>query len=207
MAFVPVADGVPMVAGGNLAPTPGLVSSDTTGALGNAVPATPLWGIFLNGNVVITADNVISLEYKQDWDILDYPVEQGGFETYNKVQLPFEIKLEFSSGGSVSNRQALLDSVAAIAGDTNLYDVHMPEEFYSNMNIMHYSFERRSTNGVGLIKVGVWLRQIRQDVQAASNPGLLHTVPTATSLVSDGTVQASILDSSKQTQLNALTIQ
>jgi hypothetical protein len=134
------------------------------------------WGIFdQNGNSVVTADNMISFEYRQEWDLLTYPVEDGGFQTFNKVAIPFTARMLFSSGGSFENRQALLDSVDRIAGDLNLYNVLTPEEIYLNASIHHYDYKRTAIDGATLIKVAIWMTQVNDTGTAtgsnAQQPG------------------------------------
>lgn len=146
----------------------------------------PQWGIFLDGSPVVVADSVVDFTYKQEWALSDYPIEQGAFGTYDKVQIPFDCRIRFSSGGSAANRQALLDSIAAIAGDTNLYDAVTPEEVYPSCNITHYDYKRSSRNGVGLIVVDVWLLQIR--IVGAATPSNTQQ-PSGAATVNDGTVQ------------------
>src|ERR1039458_7014020 len=81
------------------------------------------WGIFLNGAAVVIADNVISVDFRQDFTISNYPIEGGAFASYNKVQHPFEVKIGFSTGGGNADRASMFNSIAAIISDTNLYDV------------------------------------------------------------------------------------
>lgn len=119
------------------------------------------WGIFLNGAAVVQADNVVSVEYKQDFSISDYPVEQGGFSSYNKVQHPQELLLRFSTGGSVADRTAFLASIAAIIGDTNLYDVVTPEATYTNLNLTHQDYRREASKGLGLVVVDIRCEEVR----------------------------------------------
>ena len=120
----------------------------------------PEWGIFLDGQSVITADNVLTVSYRQDWRLSTHPQEEGAFATYNKVATPFEAKVRFSTGGTASDRQAFIDSIAAIAGDLNLYDVVTPEAVYASCNVVHYSYDRKAETA-GIIAVDVWLEEVR----------------------------------------------
>lgn len=124
------------------------------------------WGIFLAGLPVLVMDSTVSFELKQDFPISDYPVESGGFQTYNKVQLPKDIRMRFSAGGSESNRQAFLTSINAVINTTDLYDVVTPEEVYLNYCFTHRDFTRTSQNGVGLIVVDLWLTEVREKASA-----------------------------------------
>lgn len=128
----------------------------------------PQWGIFLDGAPTVDANSVISFEYRKDFTISDYPVEQGGFESYDKVQLPGICKVRYAQGGSVADRQAFLASIEAIDNDTNLYDVVTPEVTYISFNIHHVDYRRTANQGMGLITVDVWLTEIR----IANNFGL-----------------------------------
>jgi len=119
------------------------------------------WGIFQNGRPVVTADSVVSMEWRQEYAISDFPVEGGAFQSYNKVYIPFDVRFRFASGGSESNRQQLLDSVQAIVGNLTLYSAASPESIYPSCNVVHHDYRRTSQNGVGLVVVDVWLREVR----------------------------------------------
>jgi hypothetical protein len=127
--------------------------------------AGPQWGIFLNGAPVLSYDNQVSFGYKQDWALSNYPVEQGAFQTYDKVQLPSEIRCRFSAGASVTNRESMLSSVDAVMSDTNLYDVVTPENVFLGYNFTHRDYDRAAEN-VGLIVIDVWLQEIMETATA-----------------------------------------
>lgn len=133
----------------------------------NAAFFNSAWGIFTSeGSPVIVADNVLSFEFKKDWNVSDYPLEKGAFESYNKVQLPYEARIMFSTGGSLAARRAFLQSIQAIAGNLKLYSVVTPEFTYPKANITHYDYARNDGKA-GLLKVEVGVREIRNDAKAA----------------------------------------
>lgn len=135
-----------------------LLAADAISAFFGLFPQQ--WGIFLDGEPVVVADTVLTMEYRQDWRLSKYPQERGAFADYNKVSEPFEARLRFSTGGSLSDRQAMLESIKAIAPDTNLYDVVTPEDVYLSCNVTHYDY-KRGAEDVGLLKVDVWLEEVR----------------------------------------------
>jgi hypothetical protein len=137
------------------------LTSDTF--TGYGIGSSPQWGIFQGATPVVVADTVTSLSYRQDWAVADYPVERGGFESYDKVNTPFRIDLVFASGGSEAKRQALLDSIAAIGDTLTLYDVITPEVVYIGVNVESYSYRRQATNGLGLMIVDVKVLEIREE--------------------------------------------
>jgi hypothetical protein len=104
-----------------------LLVADAVAFLGGQ--ETPQWGLFLNGAPAVVAESVTSFDYKQDWNISTYPVEAGAFASYDKVQVPFDVRLRYATGSDESARQTLLNSIARIAGTLNLYDAVMPDVF------------------------------------------------------------------------------
>lgn len=160
------------------------LTSDTIGSFGH--PGTPQWGIFRNGQPVVVAESVQSVEYRQDWEISDYPLEQGAFESYNKVNTPFDAKVRFATGASEADRQQLIQSIENIAGTLNLYDVVTPERIYQSTNILHYDYNRTSSRGVGLLQVDVWVTEIRLNATAQFSS---TQAASGASPVNDGTVQ------------------
>lgn len=144
------------------------------------------WGIYFGGVPVIIADNVVEVQYRQQWSVSDFPVERGAFQSYDKVQVPYDARLRFTAGGSLANREAMLASIAAVAADTNLYDVVTPEAVYLSCNFTHYDYSRRSNEGLGLLSVDIWLIEVRQ----AASAGMSNTQdPSGASQVNDGAVQ------------------
>jgi hypothetical protein len=124
------------------------------------------WGIYRNGIPVLIADSAVSFELRQDFPVSDYPVEAGGFQNYNKVTLPSEIKMRFVAGGSLLNRQIFLQSIEAVMNTTDLYDIVTPEKVYLGYNFTHRDLSRAANRGVGLIAVDLWLTEIRQTATA-----------------------------------------
>lgn len=197
---VPDAPGVPALDWDGPPPAPPLLAQgDGTGNLG-PLPG-PVWGIYKDGQSVVTADVVAAMGYKQDWSLLDYPVEEGGFESYNKVNTPFDVRVRFATGGGLSDRQALLNSIASIANTLDLYDVMTPEAIYQNCNVTHYDYERRAEDGVGLLKVDVWLLEIRQTGEVQNSNSNTKS-PAGASPQNDGTVQTA---PATTTQVNTVT--
>lgn len=138
-----------------------MMTADTVTNYGLGAP--PLWGLFLNGVPVVVADTVTRMAYKQDWAIADYPVERGGFMSYDKVNTPFLVDLQFASGGSIAKRQALLASVEAIGDTLAKFDAVTPEKIYTSVNVARYAYQRAAAQGLGLMTVDIGLLEIREE--------------------------------------------
>lgn len=163
----------------------GLLGGDTVDAQVGA-GAGVRWGVYLNGALVVEPDSVISLDYKKDWHISDYPVEQGSFESYNKVRLPFEVRVMMTMGGTETERNAFLSTIEDISDSYDLYDVVTPDFTYVNANITHFDYRRTAENGVSLIAVTLWLQEVRLE---ASSEFTETAQPGSADQVNGGTVQ------------------
>jgi hypothetical protein len=136
-----------------------LLTTDALGLFGGL--DTPQWGLFLNGEPAVVADSVISFDYREDWEISDAPTEEGGFESYNKVQRPFDVRLRFATGGSQADRQDFIQSVQQIIGALDLFDAVTPEATYQSVNPTHWDYSRKADRGAGLLHIDLYCRQVR----------------------------------------------
>jgi hypothetical protein len=175
-----------------------LVASDLLGF--GAVSSQ--WGLFLNGEPVVIADSVLSIEFTQDFSITNAPVEQGSFASYNKVQRPFETTLRFATGGSIADRQNLINSIAAIIGDTNLYDVVTPEVTYTNLNLVHQNYLRSAERGAGLLTIDVRAQEVRPAGLVTSSAAATQTGNTGTTTPVSGTSDTSVGPLTGQDRIN-----
>ena len=160
---IPNVPGVPPLAS-YAANTVELLFADVLSALFGF--AAPIWGVYSDGFPVIAADNQVDFEFKQDSPISTYPVEHGQFQTYDKVQLPAEIRCRFSAGGTEANRQQFLQSIEQVYNTIDLFDVVTPEQIFSNYNFTHRDFARSADKGAGLIVVDLWMTEVRQTATA-----------------------------------------
>jgi hypothetical protein len=154
--------------------------------------STPEWGIYLNGMPAVVADIVRGFDFRVERAISNYPIERGGFESYDKVAVPYLAKVQFSTGGSAQNRAALLTSVARatdllIGGKPAKFDVVTPEIVYLSCSISHYDYNRTALSGLGLLTVDVWVQEVREQ---NTNPSP-SVSPSGASTTQGGEVQAS----------------
>lgn len=119
----------------------------------------PQWGIFTSqGEPILAVDSVADIEYTRDYQISDYPQEEGAFASYNKVQQPYQAKLGFFINGA---RKDFLNTIEAAVKSLMFVVVVTPEIQYNNANLIHYGYRRTSRNGVSLIRVDIWCEEVR----------------------------------------------
>lgn len=157
MPNVPKVPGVPTLSSYGVSAIALLVADAVSILLGNA----NTWSIFLDGEPAFDFQSFVSLGYRKDFVIATYPVEGGGFMSYDKVEMPAEIHLRITSGGTEQDRQALISAIDAEAASTNLYDIVTPENVYSSYTIEQVSYQRSATNGLGMIIADIALMEVR----------------------------------------------
>ena len=138
----------------------------------------PHYGLFDgSGTEVIQAYSRGRFQYARDYRIANHPIEQGGFASYNKVQLPFSAQLTYLCPGDYVTKATFLSTVGKVVKDTNLYTVVTPDASYPYANAIHYDYNREALRGFQMLTVTVWFEEIRQ-VQP-SLPGSTTTQNTA----------------------------
>ncbi len=123
----------------------------------------PQWGIFDQdtGKPAITPDAILAEEIRREWQISQAPVEQGGFQSYNKVALPTEIRVRMTKGGTVIERAEFLSDFDQLAASTNVYNVVSPDFTFMGFTVNRYQFSRTHERGAGLVTVEIGMTEVR----------------------------------------------
>lgn len=163
---------------------------------GNSLLAAVIKSTFLASGPILSTN---SFEFKRETRVSDFPLEDGGFASYNKVVLPGEPTVRYCFSGSVSDRTTFLTQLDAACQSTKLYSVKTPEITYLNYNITDYSLMRRADSGANLLIVELHLREIRQvSVSYTNTPSPIKQPqnPGANPNSSGGIVQPNAPDTS-----------
>ena len=183
---IPLVPGVPSLAAvaTGLGAGPALAIADQLGL--GALFGGLSWGIFDDGgNPVLTGDCVAEVGYRSESRISDYPVEQGGFASYNKVQLPIVGLVSFMVGGADRDRAAFLKTAQGLQTSLDLYSIVMPEITYPSVNVTGINYRRTSRQGATLLRVEVMFEEVRVTAQATFTN---TATPSGASPVNSGTV-------------------
>ena len=185
---VPLLPGVPSLP--SYGPLPALAVNITS--LISLFSEDPVWGIFdQENNLLVEPDSVIDLGVRAESKVSDFPIENGQFAAYNKVQEPDLVTVRMTKGGSVDDRDTFLAVIDAAKKSTDLYTIITPEYAYINANIEMYRYAREAQSGANLIVIDIAFKEIRQVEAAytqASNDEDIKNPASATK-VSTGKVQ------------------
>lgn len=153
---------------------------------------------------IIVPDTVPRFEYRGESRIADYPMEQGAFASYNKVQEPFDIRMVMVCAG-MNYAQSAIASIGLNIGrnamqksdflttldymrtTTDLFDVVTPDRTYPSVNLVHYDYRRETSNGATMLLVEAWFREVRVTGTATYTQS---NSPSAADAVNVGTVHA-----------------
>lgn len=174
-------NGLPNVAG-NILGQISQVQADVSAVLSLlGLGNNPAYGIYSpsSGSEVLQGYNsVIGFGFSADEHVPVYPIEQGGFQSYNKVALPFGAKLQYTV-----YQDQLEDFIAVLEGlrtDTNLYAVVTPVYSWMNCNVNHWDTRLQNSKAVSMWIIDVWLSEIRQQQTSLGTGNSASPTATAT---------------------------
>lgn len=212
---VPNSPGVPPIpraTGANLPPIVRSVLSLAQGALWRAFQVNNRWGIYDSKGRALADPRLFggafasiggpeistnALAYSKETRVSDFPVERGGFASYNKVELPACPIVTLCMSGTEGDRAQFLAALDAAVKSIELYDVVTPEGSYRRYIIERYNYERRSNKGATLLTVDIALREVRE-VSAQFTTAVINDPQDAgaTPTVDNGKAQAKVPDTS-----------
>lgn len=154
-------------------------------------PVDETWGVYdLAGNEILQADTIVAIDYRNGSRLVDYPLEAGAFETYNKVANPFDVVVTAAAGGSEGNRHAFMATLKTLQASLDRYVVVVPEGAYYGVNMERFDYRRENRNGSHLIVANLYFREVR--ITATVN-GQAPQKPDAFAIKGTGQVSASPL--------------
>ena len=155
------------------------------------LPLVQLWGVYDSGlkAQIFSVDTCISIKPDSQAKIANFPIEAGGFTSYNKVQNPQTCKVQLGVSGML-RIQTFLAQLDAVSVDTNLYSVVTPEKVFKNMNLEKFSYQRSVRDGQNLLKADLTFTEIRTANVAFTNAIIkAPSVPKAKPKAEEGIVQ------------------
>jgi hypothetical protein len=188
--------------------------------LGSALQQAPRWGIWdQSGNQIGVASaassgtlkaigaallsqltgsspavlSTFGFDFTKEMRVSDFPVEGGGFASYNKVEMPANPVVTLALAGTESERTTFLNAIDTVCKSIQLCTVVTPEAVYDNYTIDRYRYQRRAERGATLLMVEVSLKEVRdvtaQFTTVVANPITNPQNPSATAPVSNGVIQ------------------
>src|SRR6185312_14637124 len=167
------------------------------------------------GTPVITPDSVLSLEWHGEERISDYPLMDGTFSSFNKVKVPYDLRMVMTCQGknyvqellqSVTqqvdqalgnlglafgqpmDRPAFLQQLDAMLADTKTYDVVTPDKVYKNVNLVGYNHAKKNDEGATMIIAELLFRDVLVSQDSFYGSPIASSSESAATPVNAGTV-------------------
>lgn len=171
---VPIAEGVPNLARSaygiaQTSGTTGRVTGLTGGMAGtflghylNAMLAPTYALLNQQDEKVIVPDGPAEFEMKGDASVSTYPVEQGGFQSYNKVVNPEDLSLSLlCNGQGPMSHKDFLKTCHELKNGADVIKLVTPKYVYPYVTCIGMSHQTTARNGVTLLKVNLTFKEVR----------------------------------------------
>lgn len=100
--------------------------------------------------------------YKGESKIVQSPVEEGSFASYNMTLTPQEVGCTLIKRGRSDNLSAFINALQAFVESTDLLTVVTPEREYQNMKLTKATFDRSIDNGTDCIVADLSFQEVRE---------------------------------------------
>lgn len=133
-----------------------------------------IWGIYSDSTFlpVFDVDSVVEVGYKSNARVSNFPVEEGGFASYNKAKDPYKIDIRLAVGGSSDRINVFLAKLESEVSSTNTFTVLLPDQVYLHATIESYRFKRIREKGRNLVQADVSLVEVRRVAPQYTNVGV-----------------------------------
>lgn len=128
----------------------------------NIVYPLKFWGLYTeSGELALEVDSFVEVSYSKEFNTPAYPLEGGGFETYNKIEAPYEARIVLTKGGEEDVKKVFIETLERFNRSLDLLQIETPSKSYANANIVRLQIARTREQGADLIRAEVSLREIR----------------------------------------------
>jgi hypothetical protein len=130
--------------------------------LGNTTTlgTTQVTNISLKGTYALKPDSFVKFEYKVDHKIPTYPIQNGGFASYNKIALPYEIKLIVTKS-NIFEISSFINQISILLNSTRILSIVTPDKVYNSVNLIHFDYKKEAVNGAVLLIAELTFQEVR----------------------------------------------
>lgn len=115
-----------------------------------------------SGATAVTFTSFIDIDYRNEGQALSYPIEQGSFANYNKVDTPLDIRVTLGLQGAESDFEYILTKLDEYKKEAVKLSVVTPSALYESMTLVTYSYKRTQDSSAGMLVVELVLNEVRE---------------------------------------------
>ncbi len=140
-----------------------------------------------NQKSVLQPDSVMEFAINADSTINSHPIEEGGFEAFNRVQEPISIRMLLACQGKNMTRQTFVSTLQGLREGTQVITIATPDAMYPNMVLKGFGYKKTSDRGFVTIWADTqWLEERSKNVTVSSPP---TATPQGAATTNLGTLQ------------------
>ena len=114
------------------------------------------------GETALTFTAFIDLDSRTESQVSEYPIEEGGFASYNKTESPRELRVTLGIQGDNTDLEQSLIRLEEYRKKALLLIVSTPSRLYKSMTLESYSYKRTQDENAGKLIVELVLKEIRE---------------------------------------------
>ena len=158
-----------------------------------------------SGGTAVQFTSFIDIAYNSDGQVLSYPVEEGSFANYNKVESPLSINVSLAAQGTESDFEYIMARLDEYKRKAVKLSVSTPARLYESMTLKSCVYERGADAGAGMLIVKLSLVEVRE-VGAQALPSLISRPknPTSASGVKSGKTQTTYPGAEVEAIINSI---
>lgn len=142
------------------------------------------------GGTAVTFTSFVDIDLRSEGQALSYPIEEGSFANYNKVDSPFDIRVTLATQGSDSDFEYILNKLDEYKNEAVKLSVSTPSILYESMTLETYSYKRSRDAGAGMLTVELTLVEVREvETQVTTSVITKPKNPTSSGKVNTGKAQ------------------
>jgi hypothetical protein len=145
-----------------------------------------------DGGTAVTFTSFSDIDLRAEGKALSYPIEEGSFANYNKIESPLDIRVTLATQGTDSDFEYILTKLDEYKRGAIKLSVSTPSKFYESMTLETYSYKRTREAGAGLLVVELSLIEVREvETQVSTTVITKPKNPTSAGKVDTGKTQSS----------------
>jgi hypothetical protein len=144
------------------------------------------WGVYQGGGLAIAADSFLAMDFRDISRLATFPMEEGAFASFNKVEAPYDLRVTLTRGGSDADRAEFIGRLYLMKKSIDLFEIITPEVAYISANLENYEYRRTVRSGQTLITAELYFKEVRITAGASNYNA---SQPSGSSPSSGGQVQ------------------
>lgn len=133
-----------------------------------------------DGSEGINFTSLIEIDVRSAGEVCAFPVEEGSFASYNKVEEALSINIVLARSGDKEDQEETLKQLTEFKESTDLLALSMPTAFYDNLSLESFNYSKSYGQGVNYLIAELELKEIRE-VETASYTIASSKNPTSVS--------------------------